>query len=199
MTTVGLVTGAASGMGRACAERIGHLVDIVVLVDRDASTLDEVSTELVQPASTVNYEPFPLDIVDADGLAALAARLRELGTLRLVAHAAGVSPVMADWRRILTIDLVGTAMVVERHGRVTGYTTGIGFAGHTVGETNEDLKALIASAQGFGGPGFHVPNSNGELLRWCYDHGLQMVKAMTLMTLGMYNEPQGAYLPSVFY
>ena len=93
----------------------------------------------------------------------------------------------------------GAAQVVERDGRITGYTTALAFFGHSVAETNDDLKALIASAQEFGGPGFHVPNSNNELLVWCYDNGLKMVKAMTLMTVGLYNEPDGPYMPSVLY
>jgi predicted N-acetyltransferase YhbS len=41
----------------------------------------------------------------------------------------------------------GTAAVVERAGRVTGYTTQVAFFGHAVAETNEDLKALIAAAR----------------------------------------------------
>src|SRR5262249_25705101 len=40
-------------------------------------------------------------------------RVRSLGTLRSVAHAAGISPTMADWRRIFTVDLVGTAMLAD--------------------------------------------------------------------------------------
>ena len=36
----------------------------------------------------------------------------------------------------------GTATVVEHGGRITGYTTMVGFFGHTVGESNEELKAL---------------------------------------------------------
>jgi predicted N-acetyltransferase YhbS len=93
----------------------------------------------------------------------------------------------------------GTAMVVERNGRISGYTTAVAFFGHSVAETNEDLQALIAASPGFAGVGFHVPNENADLLRWCYANGLQMVKAMTLMTVGLYNEPKGCYLPSVLY
>ena len=91
------------------------------------------------------------------------------------------------------------ALVVEHLGRLSGYTTGVAFFGHTIGETNGDVKALIAATPEYQGLGFHVPNSNGELLRWCYDNGLRMVKAMTLMSVGLYNEPRGAYLPSVLY
>ena len=75
----------------------------------------------------------------------------------------------------------------------------MGFFGHSVGETNDDLRALIGATPEYAGPGFHVPTDNDDLLRWCFDSGLRMVKAMTLMTLGLYNEPQGAYLPSVLY
>jgi predicted N-acetyltransferase YhbS len=93
----------------------------------------------------------------------------------------------------------GTATVVERGGRITGYATHIGWAGHAVGMANDDMKALIAAAPSFTGSGFLLPSSNNELFRWCLDHGLRMAKAMVLMSMGLYNEPRGAYLPSVVY
>ena len=91
------------------------------------------------------------------------------------------------------------AAVVERAGRITGYTSAIAFFGHSVGETSDDVKALIGAAQVFGGPGFLVPTRNGELMRWCLNAGLRIVQPMTLMTVGLYNEPAGAWLPSVVY
>jgi predicted N-acetyltransferase YhbS len=91
------------------------------------------------------------------------------------------------------------ANVVERLGRITGYSTGIGFFNHAIGETNHDLKALIAAAKAISGPGFFVPSRNGELFRWCLAHGLRVVNQATLMTIGLYNEPAGAYLPSILY
>jgi predicted N-acetyltransferase YhbS len=93
----------------------------------------------------------------------------------------------------------GAASVVERHGRITGYTTGIAFFGHSVAETNDDLKALIGAAEMFGGPGFLVPMRNTELLRWCLAHKLRVVHMMNLMTIGLYQEPRGAFLASVLY
>jgi NAD(P)-dependent dehydrogenase (short-subunit alcohol dehydrogenase family) len=56
-------------------------------------------------------EAVVLDVTDADGLERLARRVGELGTLRAIAHAAGISPTMADWKRIFVVDLVGTAML----------------------------------------------------------------------------------------
>ena len=93
----------------------------------------------------------------------------------------------------------GTATLVEHDGRITGYATMIGFFGHAVGESNEDLKALIGAAQTFPGPGFMVPTRNSELLRWCLENGLRIKQPMTLMSLGLYNEPAGVFLPSIIY
>ena len=93
----------------------------------------------------------------------------------------------------------GSARVVERGGRLTGYAAAIAFSSHAVGETNDDLKALIGAAEAFPGPGFLVPTGNGALMRWCLDAGLQITQTLTLMSLGLYNEPHGAWLPSVIY
>jgi len=92
-----------------------------------------------------------------------------------------------------------TATVVEHGGRITGYATMIGFFGHAVGENNEDLKALIAAATEFAGPGFIVPTRNSQLLRWCLDKGLRVNQPMTLMTIGLYNQPAVVFLPSIIY
>jgi predicted N-acetyltransferase YhbS len=93
----------------------------------------------------------------------------------------------------------GVARVVERSGRITGYATPIAFFGHAVAETDDDLKALIGAAEAFPGPGFLVPTCNGELMRWCLGEGLRITQTMTLMTRGLYNQPAGAWLPSVLY
>ena len=93
----------------------------------------------------------------------------------------------------------GSANVVERLGRITGYSTAIGWFHHAVGETNDDLKALIGAASAFLGPGFLLPSRNGELFRWCLANNLRVVAQATLMTIGLYNEPAGAYLPSILY
>jgi GNAT superfamily N-acetyltransferase len=93
----------------------------------------------------------------------------------------------------------GTASLVERQGRITGYASSLAFFGHAVAETTPDLQAIIAAADGFGGPGILVPSRNAELLRWCLGNGLRVVQPMTLMSIGLYNEPNGAFLPSVTY
>jgi predicted N-acetyltransferase YhbS len=92
-----------------------------------------------------------------------------------------------------------TATVVEHNDRITGYATAVAFFGHAVGETNEELKALIGAAPAILGPGFLLPSRNSELFRWCLEHGLRVVQPMTLMSMGLYNEPAGAFLAAILY
>jgi GNAT superfamily N-acetyltransferase len=93
----------------------------------------------------------------------------------------------------------GTAVVTESAGRITGYSTQVSFFGHSVAESNLDLQALIAAAEDFAGPGILVPTRNAALFRWCLANGLRVVEPETLMTMGVYHEPNGAYLPSILY
>jgi GNAT superfamily N-acetyltransferase len=92
-----------------------------------------------------------------------------------------------------------TARVVERPDGICGYATGFGYGWHAVAETNEDLIALLASADAYLGLGILVPSRNDELLRWCLGNGLRLVQQSTLMTIGLYNDPLGAYLPSILF
>jgi len=93
----------------------------------------------------------------------------------------------------------GDARVVERLGRITGYTTKISYFAYSVAETNDDLRALICEAEDFGTPGFLVPLANNDLFRWCLNHGLRVFFVLNMMTIGLYQEPEGAYMPSVGY
>jgi NAD(P)-dependent dehydrogenase (short-subunit alcohol dehydrogenase family) len=111
MAMVGIATGAGRGMGKACAAALSDMVDLLLLVDLDAEAAAGTAKELADHRAVV--ESFAADVTDGGALAGLAARVAERGTLRAVAHAAGISPTMADWRRVLTVDLVGTAMLIE--------------------------------------------------------------------------------------
>jgi len=88
-------------------------------------------------------------------------------------------------------------MVVERAGQIRGYSTGVHFRGHTVAETNDDAKALIAAAEALPEPGLLLPARNGQLLRWALENGLRITQPLSLMTMGLYQEPEGAFLPSI--
>lgn len=93
----------------------------------------------------------------------------------------------------------GTAKVVERGGSITGYATDLAFFAHATAQSTQDLQALIASADVLGVPGILVPSRNAELFRWCLSNGLRVTQPMTLMTAGLYNDPSGAYIPSILF
>lgn len=94
---------------------------------------------------------------------------------------------------------MGSATVVEHDGEIVGYASGLAFFSHAVADSNAALKALIAAAPAFLGPGFLLPTRNAELLRWCLLNGLRIVQPMTLMSHGLYTTPRGAYLPSISF
>jgi GNAT superfamily N-acetyltransferase len=93
----------------------------------------------------------------------------------------------------------GRAQVVVRDGRITGYTTGINYFSHSVAETTDDLQALIGAGGAVDPPGIIVPLSDPELFRWALAQGLRVFFVMNLMSMGIYQQPRGAYLPSIGY
>ena len=91
----------------------------------------------------------------------------------------------------------GMALVVESEGIITGYTTGVGFAGHGIGKDNDDLKAMMVSVNEFTGPGIMIPTGNGELFRWCLGQGLKVVQQNILMDTSPTGSINGNYWPSI--
>lgn len=144
---VSVVTGAGRGMGAACAARLATQVDVVLLADRDEQLLNE-SVQTLSGVGRARVEPWCLDVTDASGLARLADRVAELGVLRSCVHAAGVSPAMADWRQIVVVDLVGTAMLLHAlWPRVSAGTAMVCFASMAPyldpSEPNQDAEAVL--------------------------------------------------------
>jgi predicted N-acetyltransferase YhbS len=96
-----------------------------------------------------------------------------------------------------------TPFVVEREGRMTGYLTAATFwlANHGAAETESDIRALIAGAAAASTEpvSFLLPVRQASLFRWCLSEGMRVVKPMTLMAMGEYRDPGGAWFPSVFY
>src|SRR5436190_3574219 len=108
---VGLATGAARGMGLACARRMVETVDVLFVVDRDGDGAKQAAEAL--STATTRAVPVALDVTDRDGVRAFGETVAAEGTLRAVAHAAGISPTMADWETVVRVDLLGTALLVD--------------------------------------------------------------------------------------
>jgi NAD(P)-dependent dehydrogenase (short-subunit alcohol dehydrogenase family) len=97
---IAVVTGASSGMGRACVDQVRPIADVIVAVD------------LHQPAieGTIGLA---CDVADREGVRAVAERVRDMGRFRALVHAAGISPTMGDARRVFEVDLLGTQHLLD--------------------------------------------------------------------------------------
>ena len=123
MSRVGVVTGAARGIGAACAARMVGCVDVLVVVDLDAAGTAAAASQLSD--SGTKCEPIAADIGNPGDVARIAEVVGRHGTLHRMAHAAGISPTMATWDRMLVVDLVGTALLVDAALPLVGEGTAI--------------------------------------------------------------------------
>jgi NAD(P)-dependent dehydrogenase (short-subunit alcohol dehydrogenase family) len=116
---VALVTGGASGLGRATVESFAGSGAQVVIVDLPGSPGEEVAKEL---GGAVRFAPG--DVRDADAVAAALDVAAELGDLRIVVNCAGTGNAIKtvgkkgafpldDFQRIIEINLVGTFNVIR--------------------------------------------------------------------------------------
>lgn len=92
--------------------------------------------------------------------------------------------------------------VALRDGRVTAYISAPQFwaVNHAVAETEHDMQALLLGAGNQCEQlSFILPTRQTDLFRWLLKQGMKVIKPMTLMSMGEYQEPRGCYLPSVGY
>ncbi|MEJ7711792.1 MAG: hypothetical protein WKF84_18475 [Pyrinomonadaceae bacterium] len=63
------------------------------------------------------------------------------------------------------------------------------------------MQALLSGSQALEAQplSLHLPVRQAELFRWCLSYGMRVIKPMSLMTMGEYQEPRGCYLPSMLY
>ena len=95
------------------------------------------------------------------------------------------------------------AFVAARENRIVAYASApiSWHLNHAVAETTEDMQALLSgAARQLKQPlSFLLPTRQAELFRWCLSQKLRVIKPLTLMAMGNYQEPKGAFLPSVLY
>jgi NAD(P)-dependent dehydrogenase (short-subunit alcohol dehydrogenase family) len=139
-----LITGAAGGMGRACAYLFGATCDLV-LSDVSKDRLDAFAKELRDAGHTVVAHAG--DMLDAAHLAALAAEL-DADRPCSVIHTAGLSPSLADWQAIMKVNLVATDMLMDMLEPVLAPGSVVvpiaSMAGHMF-PPNAELDALLSA------------------------------------------------------
>ena len=114
MSTVIVVIGAGS-IGQAIARRVsaGKHVLLADLRRENADAAAEVLLDAGFRASTAT-----VDVSSRDSVHALVEKAGVIGDITGVIHAAGVSPSQASPQTILSVDLYGTALVLEEFGNV---------------------------------------------------------------------------------
>lgn len=110
---IAVVIGAGS-IGRAVARRIG--AGRLLLADYSDKALAEAAEQLGDEGYEVTTRV--TDVSDRAAVEALADAAAGLGPVTQVVHNAGVSPTQASTERVLHIDLLGTALVLDAFARV---------------------------------------------------------------------------------
>lgn len=143
-----VVTG-TGGMGEAVARRLGNGRRLL-LADHSEEALDRVSGAL--SASGYNVHTMPTDVSDRSSVETLARTADEMGRIVAVVHTAGVSAATSTARRILEVDLLGTAHVIDAFAPVTSRGTSLvcvsSMAGHHASLPAEEERALATAPTG---------------------------------------------------
>jgi 3-oxoacyl-[acyl-carrier protein] reductase len=163
---VAVVTGAATGFGRAITERFLASGATVSMWDVDADLLAETATALASlgPTHTVVVDVSQLDQVDA----AAAATIDACSKIDILVANAGIAgpnhtlweyPV-DEWRRVIDIDLLGVYyscravtphMIARRYGRIVNIASVAGKEGNPKASAYSTAKAgVIALTKSLG-------------------------------------------------
>jgi ribosomal protein S18 acetylase RimI-like enzyme len=161
--------------------------------NRSLALYTKLGFDVVEPLSALNGTPFTAEIPDRTVRTLTAKDIEAANKLCIATH--GVS----RKNEIAGAVQLGSGIAVENNGKLSGYATILGFFGHAVAQTNDDLKALIGSGREIAGPGFLLPTRNGDVLRWCFENGLRIVMPLSLMSKGYYQTPRNPFLPSILY
>ena len=114
MRQVTVVIGAGS-IGQAIARRVGSGKQVLLA---DLKLENAVAAAKVLADAGFDVSTTVVDVSKRSDVVALAQKAAALGEVTGLIHAAGVSPTQASPKAILTVDLYGTALVLEVFGSV---------------------------------------------------------------------------------
>ncbi len=118
MKKTAVITGGAGGMGIAIARRLGSGYEFL-LADVAQDRLDQAAAQLAEQG--IRAEGMVCDIAHRPSVGRLLDRAAAMGQVAAVIHTAGLSPHMADPGRIMEVNALGTAYMIEETYRVIAH------------------------------------------------------------------------------
>lgn len=141
-----VVTG-AGGIGTAIARRVAPGRKLV-LADVSEGALGKAAKLLGDEGYEV--ETYRLDVSDYVSVAKFAELVAQQGQLEVVAHTAGLSPVQAVPTKVMAVDLLGTANIIEAFYQVATPALSVvciaSLAGQILGPLPTELEHHLATA-----------------------------------------------------
>ena len=132
------------GMGMSTAKRLGQHCRIVLA---SLSADKNPQREAALREDGVDAVAVQCDMTDPASVARLASFVAERGPLRTLAHVAALSPAMGDWRTLLSVNLIGAALIERAMLELAGPGTAAIFvsslAGHTGAPPTPEMIAVL--------------------------------------------------------
>ena len=116
--TVCVITGGGSGMGLEAAKHMDKEIKIIVISGRTVSKLENAVSEL--EALGFESHAYACDTSNRESVRALAEYAASLGEIKNVINAAGMSPGMADGKKLLEVNAMGTVYVNQEFAKLMG-------------------------------------------------------------------------------
>jgi NAD(P)-dependent dehydrogenase (short-subunit alcohol dehydrogenase family) len=145
-----VITGGAGGMGLATARALASQGQLLLL-DVGEKELGRAGKTLASMGARV--ETLRCDVTSVEETERVADKVRAMGSFRSLVHTAGISPEMADARRVLEVDLQGSVRMTDAVFSLVGPGSSAILIGSIAGYSDVDpaVESLLDDpmAEGF--------------------------------------------------